>query len=185
MTREEKYICLALGIIVYMKHKGVKLNNVFKEQDHPRDEVGRFTDGGGESGKKDYFTSSVENFGEKYEGIKGKEAINKLIKEKGGWCPDAFCRGDIGKIALFWGNDRVGLKHIIKGRTEKDNINIDEFLNDLTNIVEKGNIGIDKKGEAIVINYNNRRAIIDIIKDKENKIKFLLTAFELYDEKKE
>ena len=45
MTREEKYICLALGLIVYMKHKGVKLNNVFKEQDHPRDEGGRFTDG--------------------------------------------------------------------------------------------------------------------------------------------
>ena len=45
LTREEKYICLALGLIVYMKHKGVKLNNIFKEQDHPRDEGGRFTDG--------------------------------------------------------------------------------------------------------------------------------------------
>ena len=42
LTREEKYICLALGIIVYMKHKEVKLNNVFKEIDHPRDNDGKF-----------------------------------------------------------------------------------------------------------------------------------------------
>ncbi len=178
MTREEKYICLALGLIVYMRHKGVKLNNVFKEQDHPRDEGGRFTDGGGESGKKDYFTSSVENFEEKYEGIKGKEAINKLIKEKGGWCPDAFCRGDIGKIALFWGNDRVGLKHIIK-RREKTEQNLNELLNNLTEIIEKGQLTFNNITNRFELRKDKYLAVIDITKDDE-KVNFLLTAFEEY-----
>ena len=79
MTREEKYICLALGIIVYMKHKGVKLNNVFKEQDRPRDEGGRFTDGGGESRSK--FSSLSQTLGKEYKDVKGQDAINFLMKE--------------------------------------------------------------------------------------------------------
>lgn len=132
--------------------------------------------------QKTYFTSSIENFGESYNDYKGIEAINKLIKEKSGWCPNAFYRNDIGNIALFWGDNKSGLSHILKRRA-KDNTNIEEFLNKLTDVIEKGIFGIDKKGEAIVIEYEKRRAIIDVTKDKNNKIKFLLTAFEIKEQK--
>ena len=83
MTREEKYICLALGLIVYMRHKEVKLNNVFKEQDHPRDEEGRFTDGGGESRSKEgekYYTTPEE--------IKEKQSKVKIDFTKDNYLPE-------------------------------------------------------------------------------------------------
>ena len=130
---------------------------------------------------KGYFTSSISNFGTRYDNLKGKEAINKLLQEKDGWCPQAFYRSDIGNIALIWGNDRVGLKHIIKRRIEKDNIDINLFLEEITDIVEKGKIGIDERGNMIVIDHKDKRAIIDLTMDKKNnKIRFLLTAYEIY-----
>jgi hypothetical protein len=57
-----------------------------------------------------------EFFGEEFKGIKGKDAINKLLKEKRGHVPDAFIREDIGGITLVWGNNKAGLQHIIKHR---------------------------------------------------------------------
>lgn len=132
--------------------------------------------------EKAYFTSSIKNFGKNYDNYRGIEAINKLIKEKEGWCPNAFYRDDIGSIALFWGDGKSGLSHILKRRT-KDDINIEEFLNKLTLVIEKGKFGIDKKGEAIIIEYDKKRAIIDVTKDENNKIKFLLTAFEIKEQK--
>lgn len=135
MTREEKYICFALGLIVYMKHKGVKLNNVFKEQDHPRDEGGRFTDGGGEN--KGKFSSLSQTLGKEYKYVKGQDAINLLMKEKQGWVRDAFTRKDIGDIALIWGNDGMGLQHIIKRRKET-NQPLGKLLSSLVDVIEKG-----------------------------------------------
>lgn len=132
--------------------------------------------------QKTYFTSSVENFGKSYNKYKGIEAINKLIKEQNGWCPNAFYRNDIGSIALFWGDGKSGLSHILKRRT-KDKTDLEEFLNKLADVVEKGKFGIDKKGEAIVIEYDKKRAIVDVTKDENNKIKFLLTAFEIKEQK--
>jgi hypothetical protein len=58
----------------------------------------------------------TEFLGEEFEGFKGQEAINKLLQEKRRQIPAAFHRDDIEDIALVWGNDDVGLAHIIKRR---------------------------------------------------------------------
>jgi hypothetical protein len=68
----------------------------------------------------------IELLGEKFEGFKGQDAINKLMKEKRGHIPDAFYRDDLGDIALIWGDETTGLAHIIKRRTE-ERINISTF----------------------------------------------------------
>jgi hypothetical protein len=51
----------------------------------------------------------TEFWGEKFEGFKGQEAINKLLQEKRGHIPAAFHRDDIGDIALIWGDEKAGL----------------------------------------------------------------------------
>ena len=172
MTREEKYICLALGLIVYMKHKEVKLNNVFKEQDHPRDEGGRFTDGGGESGSK--FSSLSQTLGKEYKDVKGQDAINFLMKEKQGWVRDAFTRKDIGDIALIWGNDDMGLQHIIKRRKET-NQPLGKLLSSLADVIEKGEFEEQLNGRYS-LSYKGKIAIIEP-KLLGNKLNFVFTAF--------
>ncbi len=52
--------------------------------------------------------------GKEYKGFKGQDAINKLLAEKQGHIKAAFTRSDIGDIDLLWGNDDIGLQHIIK-----------------------------------------------------------------------
>ena len=72
-------------------------------------------------------------------GYKGIEAINKLRELKSGYVPDAFVRSDIGGIALPWGDDWMGLKHIIQER-ESQGIDPGEFLPKLPDIIENGEI---------------------------------------------
>lgn len=55
-------------------------------------------------------------FGQPFRGYHGTEAINKLKNERRGYIPSAFHRDDIGNIDLIYGNDCIGLKHIIKER---------------------------------------------------------------------
>lgn len=55
-------------------------------------------------------------FGQPFRGYHGTEAINKLKNEWRGYIPSAFHRDDIGNIDLIYGNECIGLKHIIKER---------------------------------------------------------------------
>lgn len=55
-------------------------------------------------------------FGQPFRGYHGTEAINKLKNEGRGYIPSAFHRDDIGNIDLIYGNECIGLKHIIKER---------------------------------------------------------------------
>ena len=71
--------------------------------------------------------SLEELLGEEFKGVKGQEAIDKLVLEKKGHVKGAFHREDIGDIDLLWGSDSFGLRHIIKQR-EDQGINSQEFL---------------------------------------------------------
>ena len=64
-----------------------------------------------------------DNFiGKEFQGIKGKDAIEKLLQEKHGYVKNAFERNEIGDIALVWGNKNVGLLHALlkRGRLKEE-----------------------------------------------------------------
>ncbi len=57
-----------------------------------------------------------EFFGEEFAGVKGSDAIEKLLKEKRGHVKNAFTRPEIGGIDLVWGDENGGLLHTIMRR---------------------------------------------------------------------
>ena len=88
-------------------------------------------------------------FGNIYNQFKGKvkEAFNFLISHKSGDLLGVFHRDDVGDIDLVWGNDKMGLAHIIgkhigKG---KDFENIDDAINMIDEVINKGRIFQESK----------------------------------------
>ncbi|HFC8547604.1 TPA: hypothetical protein ACFRG8_001746 [Neisseria lactamica] len=141
------------------------------ESKHPRAENGRF--GGGGSSQNN--AADISGFlGTEYQG-KGQAAIQKLRQEKNGYIKGAFHRSDIGDIALVLGNDDVGLKHIIK-RREEQGIDVDLFLEDIDEVIEKGNIQKSQETGNFEIWHNKKMAVISP-EFKGNQLMFLLTAF--------
>ncbi len=113
--------------------------------------------------------------GEEFKDVKGKAAIDKIIQEKRGHVKGAFHREDIGYIDLVWGDDYAGLKHIIRQR-EKQGIDINDFLSDLTDTIENGDfIKKNDKGNYEFL-YNGKMAIV-APEYHGNKLTFLLTAY--------
>lgn len=155
-------------IIIYNEINGV--GNIsfdgWNEADHPRDDVGRFTHNSGSS-----------FLGREYVGVKGREAISLLLRERQGWVRNAFYRKDIGDIALVWGNEYMGLQHIIRRRLET-NQNLSELLNELTDIVERGSVYFNKNTKRMEITRKGKRVIVSpqLYGDEFN---FVLTAFEI------
>lgn len=118
--------------------------------------------------------------GEEFKGYKGQSAIDKLLKEKRGHIKGAFHRDDIGDIDLLWGNDYLGLQHIILQREkEKDGHSL-EVLNHLVTAIEKGNFNKrNERGNFEFVNNENNVKYVTIIAPEYhgNKITFVLTAF--------
>lgn len=103
----------------------------FDESKHPRDENGRFTDKPysdmSATELKEKLAHPAEDMetdsepakdisgllGEEFKGYKGQAAVDKLMREKKGHVKGAFHRDDIGDIDLLWGNDYLGLQHIL------------------------------------------------------------------------
>lgn len=119
--------------------------------------------------------SHDEFFGEEFKGVKGQAAVEKLLKEKRGHVKGAFHRDDIGEIDLLWGDDNVGLKHIIKQR-EKQGIDSNEFVRNLSTVIEKGDFYQKSDRGNFEILYNGKMAII-APEYHGNKVTFLLTAY--------
>ena len=89
-----------------------------------------------------------EFFGKEYKGYKGQAAVQKLAKEKNGHIKGAFHRSDIGDIDLVWGSyDEGGLCHLIKRRDEDGYYAAEEILNNMTDIVENGQLRKNKEGK--------------------------------------
>lgn len=164
------------------------IDSDFKEEEHPRQPDGKF--GNGSSSTSSYKNeenslSDVSSYseqtkmlmGKEYTGFTGQNAINKLLKEKNGHIKNAFTREDIGAIDLVWGNDKAGLKHIIKRRTEEGQ-DLDGLLKELPDIIKNGHLFMQKDGR-FHIRLGERTAIIAPTIFNE-KISWVFTAFEKY-----
>jgi hypothetical protein len=116
----------------------------------------------------------TEFLGERFEGFKGQEAINKLMVEKRGHILGAFHRDDIGDIALIWGDETAGLAHNLKERGE-NGYNLIGFLSSLGEVIEKGSI-TKSYGGRLKILYERKLVIISP-EIRGNKIFFVLTAY--------
>ena len=148
------------------------MDSAFNEADHPRGADGKFTSGSSNGSDTQKKISDI--LGKEHTGVKGQEAIDLLMKEKSGHVKGAFKRKDIGDIDLIWGNDEIGLKHIIKRRKET-NQPLGKLLSSLTEVIEKGDISQDYDGDFVIKNKGKKV----IVKPKlyGNKLKFVMTAY--------
>lgn len=181
---------------------------MFNEKDHPRDSDGKFTDGSEHSESKkvieatkkyssdprqDLTNISVrrqkekgkpqdEFFGEEFTGVKGADAIEKLLKEKRGHVKNAFERPEIGGIDLVWGNENGGLLHTIMKRDKLlangiGSVSGIDMVKKVPDIIEKGSINQDSKGR-INIDYDGFRVGI-MPAYFDNKVNWIVTAMEI------
>lgn len=148
----------------------------WNEADHTRKKNGEFGKGAGGGESKGHSPEADKLLGQEHAGVKGKEAIEKLLEEKNGHVKGAFHREGIGDIDLLWGNDGVGLKHIIK-RREKQGIDVKKFLSDLPDVIAQGRIRKGDKGRLEII-YKGKKAIVSP-ELYGNKLTFLLTAYKI------
>lgn len=118
----------------------------------------------------------AEFLGEEFEGVKGQAAVEKLIQEKRGHVKGAFVREDIGAIDIFWGDEKVGLRHILD-RREEQGIDTDEFVKGITEVVEQGTFGGPAKAKDSFIFRTKDKSAIIAYTFKGNDIQYVLSAF--------
>ena len=162
---------------------------MFNEKEHPRDDSGKFAEKSASDLKSELMQELPEQdasefgsqeelnnlLGEEFKGYKGQDAIDKLLKEKRGHVKGAFHREDIGDIDLLWGNDYMGLQHIIKQR-EKQGINANEFVSQLTDIVNKGKY--HKRNDRGNFEFLHKGKMVIIAPEYHgNRITYILTAY--------
>ena len=152
-------------------------NQDFKEAEHPRDKDGKFTDkGAGTPKTKTKHKLNISKFLKtEYKGLKGKDAIDCIRKNKRGWVSDAFYRKEIGDIGIFWGNKSLGLSHIIK-RRRKTKQDLETLLSNLTEVINKGKLEPGYKNR-LLLKYANK---IVVLSPKEEINTFIVTAYFVY-----
>lgn len=127
--------------------------------------------------------SQEEFFGEEFKGVKGLEAIEKLLKEKRGHVKNAFERPEIGGIDLVWGDESGGLLHTILKRDKKleqgkGTISGLDMVRKIPEIMKHGGVDKDSWGR-INIDYGGYRVgILPAIFN--NKVNWIVTAMELF-----
>ena len=158
------------------------------EGKHKRDKDGKFSSGGKGGNASERETSESdsdipEEWGKEYTGVKGKAAVDLLLKEKQGFVKDAFSRDDIGGISLVWGEagrpnteEGYGIAHIIRRRQELGQ-NLEKVLNDLQEVVEKGDIVLQKNGK-FKITLGGQAAIVKPTFNKK-RLNFVVSSFEM------
>lgn len=168
------------------------------ESKHPRDNRnGQFTEGKEKEYRQNADYNEIvfdrqkesekspsidELLGEEFKGYKGQAAIDKLLLEKRGYVKGAFHRDDIGDIDLLWGNDRLGLQHIILQRrkekeTEEEKVrHINELLSNLGESIEKAYF--KKKNNKGNFEFQYEKSYIVIAPEYHgNQITYVLTAY--------
>ena len=147
-----------------------KVEDEWKENEHDRDENGRFKGNGSESSKENNIESEKTEYGEAFPQFKGKpkQAIEYLLKVRRGYVPGAFHRDDIGDIDLVWGNKHYGLRHIEKQRNKKGQ-DFNKLMEEITDVIEHGKIIDDEWDENIkVIVDETKKILIKLTWDDEN-----------------
>ena len=116
--------------------------------------------------------------GRKYSGYKGQKAVQKLVRTQEGYVPNAFKNKKTGNISLIWGNEKLGLKHLILRRSK--NLNIDEFLKDLSAVINEGEVFPNKKNPTRFNVWHRKKkkmVVIETVYGQNKKINFPVTAF--------
>ncbi|MDD5786249.1 LPD23 domain-containing protein, partial [Campylobacter lanienae] len=117
----------------------------------------------------------IKEFGTNYAEFyhDGENAIKKLLTERQGQVVGAFEREELGDIDLVWGNEKMGLAHILSRRSEQwGEEKAIRFINHLAENIEKGTINAGKNGRTQI---NTELTTIVIDKNKDNR--FILTAY--------
>jgi len=117
-------------------------------------------------------------------GIGGQDAVDKLLNEKQGHVVKAFYRDDIEipHIVLVWGYqkhsepfDGAGMEHIIFRRTSSG-VDIEEFLKDLSEVIECGTLkGKNKLGRYEI--WHKGKMVILSPEYNGHEIMYVLTAY--------
>lgn len=151
------------------------------EAKHDRDESGRFSSGG--SGESYAPTEEMppdfdaekfkELIGPEFKGVRRQAAVQKLINERRGHVKGAFHRKDIGDIDLIWGNDVIGLCHILK-RREVQGISPEDFAKDLTEVVQNGDL-CQSKGKCEI--WYKKKMVVVSTMFHGKAATFIITSF--------
>jgi len=115
-------------------------------------------------------------YGVEYTGVTGKDAIDKLLKEKQGHVKNAFYREDIGGIDLFWGDGTAGLSHIVNQR-RKDKMSIQQLLKDLPMVIKRGLLGINANSIDRENIFYMDKVIVIAYELRGESVTAVLTAF--------
>lgn len=126
--------------------------------------------------------SQSEFFGEEFTGVKGAEAIEKLLKEKRGHVKNAFTRPEIGGINLVWGDESGGLQHTILRRDKMllrgtGTIRGIDMARKIPDIVEKGEFNIDEH-DRLGFNHDGYRVAVRPSYDGQ-KLNWIVSAMEI------
>jgi len=97
--------------------------------------------------------------GLEFTGVKGQDAIEKLLEEKQGHVKEAFYREEIGWIDIFWGDKTAGLCHIIAGRNKRGT-NGRKFAIELGDVIKNGIEFAGKDVNRFNIAYKGKVAVI-------------------------
>lgn len=157
----------------------------FNESEHPRNEKGEFARSNTraereENKKSDKFSSRVRKvLGKEFIGYKGKSAIDKLLKEKRGYIKGAFKNPTLGDIALVYGNEKLGLRHIILHRKDQgfSDKKIRTLLYGLDDVISTGKIKRSSGGRQTYKIYKDGKVAIIGPNLWGNKLTFILTAY--------
>ncbi|MDE6504864.1 MAG: hypothetical protein K2L42_03240 [Clostridia bacterium] len=122
-----------------------------------------------------------EFFGEEFKGFKGKDAIEKLLKEKRGHIKNAFERPEIGGIDLVWGDESGGLGHTIMRRDDQLQAGTGrtsgiDIARKIPEIIEKGKFSLGA-GDRPNFTYNDYLVVVRPAFDGE-KVNWVVTAME-------
>ncbi len=171
---------------------------MFDESKHPRDNDGKFTSSDGAGGTHEATEAEKQNlkargiadkkgkskdefFGEEFKGFKGKDAIEKLLKEKRGHIKNAFERPEIGGIDLVWGDESGGLGHTIMRRDDQLQAGTGrtsgiDIARKIPEIIEKGKFSLGA-GDRPNFTYNDYLVVVRPAFDGE-KVNWVVTTME-------
>lgn len=155
---------------------------------HPKDKKGRFKKkGSSETGSKEEKKTLANNaprpkkWGKPNSDFIGDPtgAINFLLKNKGGYVPEATYKEGIGYIDFVWGNTDWGLAHIIAER-DKQELDGIEVIKKIPTIIEKGEIKQGKKKRTVIRYQVSEKEGHEVVITKTDGINWVLTGYQLY-----
>lgn len=159
------------------------MDSDFKEEDHPRDENGKFVAGGSGDIEEENDSSAPADIsailGPEFSGYAGKAAVDKLLLEKTGYIQAAYHNETFGDIALIYGDETLGLRHIILRRKKQGftDEKIKALLYDLDDVIATGTIEPSKTGQGTFGVFKDGKMAIISPMLHGNKLNFVLTAY--------